>query len=101
MINLFKKMEQNKVKIHHAKKNLRDGWIDVNVQLPDELETVFISNGKGWTSIGCVVYVQDCGWVWAETNGIIYEENGKIVSECEIDDLDVKFWHKLPKPPFA
>lgn len=79
--------------------SLSNGWIDVNVQLPNELETVFISNGKGWTSIGCLVYEQGCGWHWAETNGIIYEENGKIVSECESDDLDVKYWHKFPKPP--
>jgi hypothetical protein len=78
-----------------------EGWIDVNVQLPDILETVFISNGKGWTSIGCRAYEQDCGWHWAESNGVIYEENGRIVAECESDDLDVKYWHKFPKPPFA
>ena len=78
---------------------LGEGWLDANVHLPDELETVFISNGKGWTSIGCLVYSE--GWHWAESNGVIYEEKGKIVAECESDDLDVKYWHKLPKPPFA
>ena len=80
---------------------LGEGWLDANFNLPDELETVFISNGKGWTSIGCRVYVRDCGWCWAESNGVIYQEKGVIVAECEIDDLDVKYWHKLPKPPFA
>ena len=35
----------------------------------------------------------------AETNGVIYQEKNKIVSECESDDLDVKFWHRLPEPP--
>jgi len=78
---------------------LGEGWLDANVHLPDELETVFISNGKGWTSIGCLVYSE--GWHWAESNGVIYEKKGNIVAECESDDLDVKYWHKLPKPPFA
>lgn len=72
-------------------------WIDVDSELPEPLETIFISDGKGWTTLGCRVEMQD-GWFWATTNGIIYEENGAIVSECEGDDLDVKFWHKLPKP---
>jgi hypothetical protein len=80
---------------------LGEGWFDANVHFPDELETVFISNGKGWTSIGCRVYDRECGWHWAESNGVVYEEKGKIVAECESDDLDVKYWHKLPKPPFA
>lgn len=72
-----------------------DNWISVKDKLPNELETVFISNGKGWTTIGCLVFVER-EYYWAETNGIIYEDDGKIVSECEIDDIDVKFWHKLP-----
>ena len=80
---------------------LGEGWHDANVNLPDELETVFISNGKGWTSIGCLFYEQDCGWHWAEINGVIYEEKGLIVAECESDDLDVRYWRKLPKPPFT
>ena len=27
---------------------LGEGWLDANVHFPDELEAVFISNGKGW-----------------------------------------------------
>lgn len=73
-------------------------WVAVENGLPDELETVWISNGKGWTTLGCLVYAEG-GWHWAETNGVIYQEDGKIVSECESDDLDVKFWHRLPEPP--
>jgi len=73
-------------------------WVAVENGLPDELETVWISNGKGWTTLGCLAYAEG-GWHWAETNGVIYQEKGKIVSECESDDLDVKFWHRLPEPP--
>lgn len=73
-------------------------WVAVENGLPNELETVWISNGKGWTTLGCIVYAED-GWHWAETNGVIYQEDGKIVSECESDDLDVVFWHRLPEPP--
>jgi hypothetical protein len=73
------------------------GWIDVNDQLPEEKETVFISDGKGWTSVGCLVYIENNGWFWAEHNGIIYQDGDKIVAECELDDLEVRYWHKFPK----
>ncbi len=73
-------------------------WTKVEDGLPDELETVWISNGKGWTTLGCRVY-EDGDWHWAESNGTIYEEDGKIVSECESDDLDVQDWKALPEPP--
>lgn len=78
-------------------------WISVKDSLPEPLETVFISNGKGWTTLGCITELFDKGdgssWCWAQSNGIIYEENGKIVAECEDDDLDVQYWHRLPNPP--
>lgn len=76
--------------------NIPDGWISVEDDLPEELETVFISNGKGWTSIGCLGYM-DGHWLWAESNGLIYQEDNEIISECEIDDIDVKYWHRFPK----
>lgn len=73
-------------------------WVAVSDRLPKPLETVWLSNGKGWTTLGCVVQCEE-GYHWAESNGVIYEEKGEIVSECESDDLDVKYWHPLPKPP--
>jgi hypothetical protein len=80
------------------------GWVSVHDDLPEILETVWVSNGKGWTTLGCRsdYYEGDDGklvWCWAASNGIIYEEDGKIVAECEEDDLDVCFWHRLPVPP--
>lgn len=76
------------------------GWVAVTEKLPNHLQTVLISNGKGYTTLGCRVVTED-GWFWAETNGVIYESNGEIISECEIEDfeLDIVFWHELPKPP--
>jgi hypothetical protein len=74
----------------------RTSWISIEDSLPDHLQTVWISNGKGWTTLGCRVETND-GWHWAETNGTIYQEGEQIVSECESDDLDVRFWHPLPK----
>ena len=75
-------------------------WISVEDRLPDSLQTVWISNGKGWTTLGCrSEYDHEGNWCWAETNGVIYEEDGKIVSECEEEDLDVIFWSPLPQPP--
>ena len=75
------------------------GWVDVNDALPKPLQTVWLTNGNGWACLGCRVEV-DGGWHWAESNGVIYVENGEIVSECESEDLDVNFWHELPKIQF-
>lgn len=74
------------------------GWVAVTDALPKALQTVWLTNSKGWCRLGCLVE-DDEGWHWAESNGVIYIENGEIVSECESDDLDVNFWHELPKPP--
>jgi hypothetical protein len=80
-------------------------WISVKEKLPEHLETVWISNGKGWTTLGCRTDLYDNGedgfsWCWAAiSNGLVYEKEGKIVAECEEDDLDVIFWQSLPKPP--
>lgn len=86
-------------------KPIVSGWVSVHDALPETLETVWVSNGKGWTTLGCRTNLYDDGeggraWCWAAiANGIIYEEDGKIVAECEEDDLDVCFWHRLPVPP--
>jgi len=32
------------------------GWVAIENGLPEELETVWISNGKGWTTLGCIVF---------------------------------------------
>lgn len=70
-------------------------WFNISEKLPNELETVWLTNGKGWTCLGCLV-VTDEGFHWAESNGVIYQEKDKIVSECESEDLDVVYWHPLP-----
>jgi hypothetical protein len=72
------------------------GWVDVKHALPKALETVWLTNGKGWCCLGCLIEDAE-GCHWGESNGVIYIENGEIVSECESEDLDVKFWHKVPK----
>ena len=74
------------------------GWVATTERLPEPLKTVWITNGKGWTTLGCLVEDSE-GWHWAETNGVIYQEKDKIVSECESEDLDVNYWHELPTPP--
>jgi len=79
-------------------------WVSVNDALPDINETVWLHNANtGWVALGCRVFV-DCRdslevcYLWAVSNGIIYAENGKIVSECELDDdYDVTHWSRLPE----
>lgn len=88
----------------NKKESVGNEWISVEKELPECLETVWISNGKGWTTLGCRSDYQEgdngeLNWCWAASNGIVYEENGELISECEEDDLDVQFWHRVPKPP--
>jgi hypothetical protein len=74
-------------------------WVLCDDDMPEIDETVWITNGCGWTALGCLVECEG-GYCWAVTNGIIYEDDGKIVSECELDDdYDVVYWHRLPSPP--
>ena len=76
----------------------QDEWISVEDRLPKSLQTVWLSNDNGFICLGCLVDNDD-GWHWAESNGIIYIDNGEITSECESDDLDVRYWMSLPSPP--
>ena len=76
----------------------QDWWISVENRLPKSLQTVWLSNGNGFICLGCLVDNDD-GWHWAESNGIIYIDNGEITSECESEDLDVVYWKPLPSPP--
>ena len=67
---------------------------------PPENQTVLLYNETDkcvW--IGCQVYVSNEGWFWAVSNGTIYEHDGNIVSECEIDDIEVTHWAELPRLP--
>ena len=61
-------------------------WVAVTDALPKPLQTVWLTNGKGWVCLGCLVESDD-GWHLAEGNGVIYIENGEIVSECESEDM--------------
>lgn len=79
-------------------KEAEDKWISVKEQHPQHLEIVWLSDGGNFVALGCVVNSED-GYHWAQSNGLIYAENGKIVSECESDDLDIKFWQPLPNLP--
>ena len=74
------------------------GWITVKDALPKPFQTVWLANDEGWCVLGCLVEDSE-GWHWAESNGIIYTENGVIVSECDSEDLDVDYWHDVPKLP--
>lgn len=85
--------------------NNNPGWPSVNERLPDPLQLVWISDGKGWTRLGCRAspYLglrakKKC--YWAILKGTVYEYNetigGVVVEE---DDLNVQFWHPVPKPP--
>ena len=78
-------------------------WISVKDELPEENETVWACNiSKGWVWLACIVYENDCGWLWAGSNslGCIYSEDRKIIAECEYDDeYDITHWTKLPLLP--
>lgn len=71
-------------------------WISVKDKLPDELQTVWACNNEtNFVALACLTYYD--GWIWAISNGTIYSEDGKIISECELDD-DYDFTHWMPLP---
>lgn len=87
-------------------RELEDDWISVDEseRLPEEGETVWICSINQQTAyLGCYLYIINEGWFWAKTNNTdTYVENGKIVAECEIEDLEVTHWKTishLPQPP--
>ena len=76
-------------------------WASLSESMPDENETVWLTIlGTSYVTLGCRVYLKNEGWFWALSNGTIYGENGKIVSECELSDDDA-FTHycRLPSLP--
>ena len=75
-----------------------DRWISLSEKQPEENETVWACNKEtGYVALACRVYLNNEGWFWAISNGIIYSQNGKIVSECGMDDdYDFTHFHKLP-----
>lgn len=81
----------------YAPEKLAPKWISVGERLPEENETVWAFN-KEYKTIALASFVYNNGWLWAVSNGTIYEENGKIVSECETDeDYLFHYWMPLPK----
>ena len=54
-------------------------WITVEKKLPKPLQTVWLTNGKGFTTLGCLVEDNE-GCHWAKTNGVIYQEKGEIIT---------------------
>lgn len=74
-------------------------WINVKHKLPEELETVWAFNiNTKFIALASLFYSD--GWMWAISNGTIYIEDQRIVSECEHDDEYVfTHWMRLPDLP--
>lgn len=75
-------------------------WVDVNDRLPEEGETVWVYNTKlNFVTLASLQYY-DVSWFWTVSNGTIFAEDAKIVSECELDDeYEFTHWHPLPELP--
>lgn len=84
----------------HAQQSKDREWISVTEKYPDEKQTVWCYSEKlDNVFLGEYVYVMNEGWFWAESNGVIYASDGKIVTECEMDDFDVSHWFPAPFLP--
>jgi len=84
----------------HAQQSKEREWISVSEKYPDEKQTVWCYSEKlDNVFLGEYVYVMNEGWFWAESNGVIYASDGKIVTECEMDDFDVSHWFPTPLLP--
>jgi hypothetical protein len=85
------------------KKPEKNPWINIleTKIYPAENETVWLYNENDksvW--LGCYVYIQNEGWFWAVSNGIIYAKDGQIITEAEVDDeYLVTHWCPVPNLP--
>jgi hypothetical protein len=80
-----------------SKPLLAEGWISVNDKLPNENQTVWCYSENSFNLfVGAYIYLTNEGWFWASSNGCFYIEEGKIITECEIDDFDVTHWFPAP-----
>ena len=68
----------------HAQQSKDSEWISVTEKYPDEKQTVWCYSEKlDNVFLGEYVYVINEGWFWAESNGVIYASDGKIVSDAK------------------
>jgi len=78
-------------------------WINVKDELPPINTLVWISDGE-YINLGERWQYKD-KWLWYAATEAPYtlkiKKTGeiRICAECDMDDVDVKFWQYLPKPP--
>lgn len=76
-------------------------WNKTTASLPKENELVWLASEKTKSiHLGCRVYLTNEGWFWAVADQFIYAKDDKIQADCEIEDIDVTHWKRLPKLPF-
>ncbi len=68
---------------------------------PELNETVWLySENTGRVFLGYLTYFQDEGVFWAAGHvNDIYSDGTNIIADCEIDDVDVTHFARLPKLP--
>jgi hypothetical protein len=72
-------------------------WIPVTASMPPEEATVWLTDGThAW--LGCRVWTEGQWW-WATLAGQVYAQDGQIIAECEIEDIEPTHWHALPTLP--
>ena len=82
---------------NNTKTLLAEGWISVNDRRPNENQTVWCYSENTFNIfVGAYIYLTNEGWFWASSNGCFYIEEGKIITECEVDDFDVTHWFPAP-----
>jgi hypothetical protein len=80
-------------------KMIQNYWFSLNENLPEENEIIWLYDSESnFVALGCLVF-NEGKYNFAVSNGVIYAENNKIVSDCEIDDYNFTHWSKLPELP--
>lgn len=96
--NEFGEVSSDYINDQHGTKQTIGGWIALSTRMPDHLKAIWISDGKGTTTLGCRI-VEGDSWCWGVCKGDIYEADEEIIVECEIQEIDVVVWHEVPMPP--
>ena len=81
---------------------MKDNWIDIKDDQPEEFETVWAyDQDNDYIYLACMVYTEGQWW-WAISNSKLWVDNGKITAEAEIvdaEDYNITHWQPLPELP--
>ena len=76
-------------------------WNKVKEKLPDINQTVWLTNGKDWVTLGCLVNY-DGKLMWSCNNYVyVYSKDYQTAINYNIDFSEIIYWYPVPDLPYT